>query len=274
VISRAAFAILLASGGLSGDPVDDAFTRMYNFDFPGAHRILNAYLDARPDDPLGHSTRAAAYLFAELDRLRILEAEFLVDDKKISSDGTLTPDPHVRNRLFASLTQAQSLAESRLSDHPGDTNALFAFCLTEGVRTDYMAFVEKRQFRSLFAAKKSQTYAVRLLAHDPDFVDAHLTTGISEYLIGSLPFFMRWLVRFDQVKGSKEQAVANLTRVGSSGRYLGPFARIMLSIIHLREKRPTQAIALLDGLTRQFPENPLLRKELAKLREKYPASRP
>ncbi|MBK5293912.1 MAG: hypothetical protein JJE04_19840 [Acidobacteriia bacterium] len=54
------------------------------------------------------------------------------------------------------------------------------------------------------------------------------------------------------------------------GRYLGPFARILLSILYLREKKPQSTIRLLDALVRDFPENPLLRRELAKLRLKYP----
>jgi hypothetical protein len=269
VLARASVTLLLCASASFSAPIEDAFARMYNFDFAGAHRILDAYIEAHPGDPFGHTVRGAAYLFSELDRLRILEAEFLTDDKKISGDDKLKPDPVVRKKLFASIERAQQLAEALLKDRPGDTGALFSFCMTEGIRTDYMAFVEKKQLRSLFAAKKSQTYAVELLKRDPEFIDAHLTTGISEYLIGSLPFFVRWIVRFDQVKGSKEQAVANLARVGASGRYLGPFARILLSIIHVREKRPSQAIALLEDLTREFPHNPLLRKELARLREKH-----
>jgi hypothetical protein len=249
--------------------LDDAFRRLYNFDFAGAHRILDDYQANHPSDPLGHSVRASTYLFSELDRLRILEAEFLTDDKRISGDDKLKPDPALRARLFASIDKAQQLAEARLQSHPEDVTALFSFCLTEGLRTDYMAFVEKKQLRSLFAHKKAQAYAVRILKRDPHFVDAHLTTGLSEYMMGSLPFFIRWVVRFEQVKGSKQQALANLQKVAEAGRYLGPFARILLAIIHVREKRPQTAITLLAELTRQFPENPLLRKELVKLRTKH-----
>jgi hypothetical protein len=272
LLSRWIAALTLGAATCLAGPLDDAFARLYNFDFPGAHRILDDYLSKQPSDPLGHSVRASTYLFSELDRLRILEAEFLTDDKRISGGEKLSPDPALRGKLFGSIDKAQQLAEARLQSHPEDPMALYSFCLTEGLRTDYMAFVEKKQLRSLFAHKKAQSYAVRILKRDPSFVDAHLTTGLSEYMMGSLPFFVRWVVRFEQVKGSKQQALANLQKVAASGRYLGPFARILLAIIHVREKRPQEAIALLDGLSRQFPENPLLRKELAKLREKHSAA--
>src|SRR5687768_980482 len=268
VLLRFWTAFVLTAATCSAGTLDNVFNRLYNFDFPGAHRMLDEYLVVNPNDAFGHSVRASTYLFSELDRLRILEGEFLTDDKKISGDDKLLPDPAIRQKLFASIDKALALAEARLKTNPEDSMARFSFCLTEGLRTDYMAFVEKKQLRSLFAAKKGHAYAVDLLKRDPEFVDALLTTGISEYLIGSLPFFVKWVVRFDQVKGSKAQAIANMEKVAESGRYLGPFARIMLAIIHLREKRPERSIQLLADLTRDFPENHLLRKELARVRLK------
>ena len=252
------------------DAIDDAYNRLYNFDFAGSHRILDEHIRLNPKDPLGHTTRAATYLFFELDRLKILAGEFFSDDKKISGDDKLEPDPQIREKFFGALDEAQRLAEARLTGDPGDSVALFSFCMTEGMRTDYMAFVEKKQFRSLGSAKKSHRYAVELLRRHPTFVDAHLTTGLTEYLVGSLPFFIRWFVRFDQVQGSKQQAIAHLEKVSREGRYLGPFARILLSLLYLREKKPEMTIRLLEDLTKEFPENSLLRYELTKIKAKYP----
>jgi len=258
--------IVLAAPAVLAASVSEAYQRLYNFDFPGAHRALDTYQAAAPQDPLGHSTRAAAYLFYELDRLKILQGEFFSDDKKISGDDVLQPDPAVRSRFFAAIDEAQRLAEARLKDHPKDTNAMFAFSMTEGLRTDYTAFVEKRQLRSLSSARKAHSYAVKLLQLDPTFVDAKVTTGITEYLSGSLPFFILWFIKFENTQGSKEVAVANLENAAGKARYLGPFARILLAIIHLREKRAPRSLQLLEGLVTEFPQNPLLRREMERLR--------
>jgi len=48
---------------------------MYNLDFDGAHQTFAAWERSHPDDPLGPVSNAAAYLFAEFDRLHILESE-------------------------------------------------------------------------------------------------------------------------------------------------------------------------------------------------------
>ena len=92
-----------------------------------------------------------------------------------------------------------------------------------------------------------------------------MTTGFSEYLVGSLPFFIRWFVRFDDVKGSKEQGIQNLQLVAQSGRYLKPFAKFLLAIAYLREKKPQESEKILASLAMEYPENPLIRKELGKL---------
>jgi hypothetical protein len=79
---------------------------------------------------------------------------------------------------------------------------------------------------------------------------------------------VKWFVRFEEAEGNKALAVERLKLVVERGKYLGPFAKILLATIDLREKRPRQAEMRLAELNRDFPENPLFKKELEKLRPK------
>lgn len=256
----------LAYGGGEVPAFDQAFQDLYNFNFQASHQVLDRYIAAHPQEPLPYAIRASAYLFSELDRLRILESEFLIDDKRIAKkDKPLQPDPHVRAAFIRALDDTGSRAAAVLKANPNDKQALFAMCIAQGVTTDYMAFVEKHQFRSLTPAERSNSYAQRLLRLDPHFYDAYLTAGLSEYLVGSLPFFIRWFVHFENVDGSKTKGVENLEAVAGHGHYLKPFAKILLGIIDLREKKYREAHNLLEELTRGYPQNPLFRTELAKL---------
>ena len=260
----AVFAARLAA---SGEPAEigQAFQRLYNFNFPAAHQVLNGYIATHPQEPLPYAVRASAHLFFELDRLGILEGEFFVDDNRIAEKKKLKPDPEIRAQFLKAVEDAQSRATAVLKAHPQDHDALFAMCITQGVTTDYMALVEKRQIKSLTPAKSSNRYAQELLRLDPKFYDAYLTTGITEYMVGSLPFFVRWFVHFDNVQGSKEQGLKNLQLVADHGHYLRPFAKILLGIAYMREKNPRQTEVLLAELTRDYPANPLLRRELGKV---------
>ena len=251
--------------GADSPEVGEAFDHLYNFNFPAAHADINGYIAAHPKEPLGYAIRAAAYLFYELDRLGILESEFLTSDKHIADKKALRPDPDVREKFLKAVDDATSRAQAALAANPSDRQALFSMSIVEGVTTDYMAFVEKHQIASLSPAKRSNGYAQQLLKLNPPCVDAYITPGISEYMVGSLPFFIRWFVHFDNVQGSKEQGVKNLELVVRDGHYFKPFAKILLGIIDLREKRPRETEKLLESLAHDYPSNPLFRKELARM---------
>lgn len=251
--------------------IREAFDYLYNFKFQSAHAVLDRYISANPQAPLPYAVRASAYLFYELDRLGVLESQFLVNDKRIAEKKSLKPDPVVRANLLKALADATSRGNAALAADPNDQQALFAMCIVTGVTTDYMALIEKRQIASLSSMKRSNSYAQRLLKMHPPCYDAYMTAGLSEYMLGSLPFFVRWFVRFDNVQGDKEQGVKNLQLVARQGHYFKAFAKILLGVIYLREKKPQETEKLLAELARDYPSNPLFRRELAKLNVRAPA---
>jgi hypothetical protein len=67
------------------------------------------------------------------------------------------------------------------------------------------------------------------------------------------------------VSGDKKTGIHNLELVASDGHFLKPFAKILLGIVALREKRPRDAQKLLQELATNYPQNPLFRRELDKL---------
>ena len=248
--------------------IDRVFARLYSYDFAGAHAILDQEAAARPDDPLLHAVRGAAYLFAEFDRQHVLEFAFFENDDKVTDQKKLKSDPAVRERLFGTTALAKKLGLARLEADQDDRNALFAVLLAQSTEADYLGFIEKRYFRTYMASRETQKYARRLLALDPPVYDAYLTIGSAEYVVGSLNFFFRLFVRFDKIEGSKEKAISDLEMVVKHGRYYAPFAKILMSAVHLRENRPALALALLRELNADFPDNPLFPREIARAEEK------
>lgn len=248
--------------------IDKAFDRMYNFDFAGMHAILDECGNRDPGDPMTFAARAVAFLFSELHRMRILETEFFTDDDKMTDRKKLKPDPEVRARLFAMTGEARRRAAAILAVDPDDRNAMSAICTAAEVETDYTILVEKKYLRSFSMSKESQNYARRLLAMEPPILDAHLTLGMVEYVVSDLNWFYRLLVRFHKIEGNKQKAIENLTKVARGGRYYAPLAKILLSVIYLREKMPRQALALMHEMQRDFPDNPLIRSEVAKISRK------
>jgi hypothetical protein len=267
-----AMAVLLLLPALAAadtDTIDAALKRMYNFNFPESQDILSRYIAQHPQEALPFAFRASGYLFYELDRMGILESDFFTDDDRIASKKKkLDPDPVVRQKFLEAVHDTEIRSNAALKVDPNDRQALFAMSIAQGVSTDYMAFVEKRQIASLSVAKSSNMYAQRLMKLDPKFYDAYLTAGITEYMVGSLPFFVRWFVHFDNVAGDKKRGVDRLETVAREGHYFRPFSKILLATIALREKRPRDAQRFLQELSSDYPENPLFRKELNKVSAK------
>ena len=242
--------------------IERAFNKMYNLEFPAAHAILDEELRLHPENPLIYSVRGAAYLFAEFDRLKIMEIEFFEDDDKVTDRKRVKPDPVTRERLFKVTGEARRIAKERLAADPNDTNAMFALCMAAGVETDYSGLVEKKYLRTYSLSKEGQQYARKLLAMNPPCYDAYLTLGAVEYVVSNLNFFYRLFIRFDQIEGSRARAEDQLKMVVARGRYYPTFAKILLSVIYLRDNRLQQALELLRQMEKEFPGNYVIRDEL------------
>ena len=210
--------------------LDQGFSLLYNLEFTPAHQLFVFWQQQHPDDPMGPACDAAGYLFAEFSRLGVLAAQFYADDKAFAGRKQLTPDPAVRDRFYAALDQADKLAHSRLTRFPKDRDALFALTISSGLKADYAALVEKRNLASLRYTKDATAWVQQLLVVDPDCFDAHLATGVSQYIIGSMAAPIRWLVRLGGVAGDKQKGIVDLQLTAERGQYLAPFPRILLAI--------------------------------------------
>jgi hypothetical protein len=65
--------------------------------------------------------------------------------------------------------------------------------------------------------------------------------------------------------GSKETAIRDLRIAADKGSLLKPYAKILLTVTYLREKRKGEAQALLAELSLEFPANPLFDKHARRL---------
>jgi hypothetical protein len=255
----------------SEDPtsLEQGYRLMYGLDFGSAGRVFLQWRAEHPRDPLGPMSEAASLLFAELDRTGILQAQFFVDDSSFTSKKPPAPPAAgLRERFDATLASAETLARARLRDEPRDSDALFALTMVYGLRADYAALIEGRGMAALSYTRQATRLARTLLEVAPDYADAYLSTGISQYIVGSLVAPLRWLLRIAGFSGDKAKGIEELKLTAERGRFLGPFARILLTIAYLREHDMARAQELLVGLQREFPSNPLFARELERISDK------
>ncbi len=245
--------------------LDNSYHQMYNLQFDAAHQTLSEYQRSHPDDAMGPVSDAAAYLFAEFDRLHVLEVELFVDDQKYENRSKPVPDANVKRNFDADIDKANKIADAAIAKNPNDVNALFAKVLVYGLVGDYTALIEKRDMKALSIVKEGRSMAEKLLVIAPTCYDAYIAVGVENYLLSLKPAPVRWFLHMTGAQTDKQTGLEKLRITAQMGHYLQPYARMLLAVAALRDHDNVKARALLQGLSSQFPQNRLYAKELAKL---------
>jgi hypothetical protein len=245
--------------------IDRGFRQMYNLNFDEAHQTFAQWERDHPTDPIGPVSNAAAYLFAEFDRLNILHSEFFVENSMFHRRPKVTPDAAVRQAFDQELDKSAGLSDKILVQTPDDPDALFAKILTLGLRADYEALIERREFDAMKVIKSSRATAEHLLMIQPNYYDAYLAVGVENYLFSLKAAPMRWILQAGGAQTDHDRGVEDLRLTAEKGRYLNPYARLLLAVAALRDKDVPKARDLLAALAREFPHNRLYAQELAQL---------
>jgi hypothetical protein len=246
--------------------LDLGYKQMYNLQFDEAHKTFAEAERLYPSNALGPVSNAAAYLFAELDRLRILQSEFFVHDANFKTHEKLTPEPSARRAFDRELRKGDTLSQAELARSPDDQDALFAKAMVFGLRSDYDALIDKHYLTSLKSIRTSRLAAEKLLSINPDYYDAYLAIGVENYMLSLKPAPLRWLLQLGGAETDKQTGLEKLRLTAEKGHYLRPYARLLLAIAALRDKDRPTARNILSGLAHNFPQNRLYSEELARLR--------
>jgi hypothetical protein len=240
------------------------FNLLYQQKFTQARETFGDWQSHNPEEPFGEVAVAASYLFEELYRQGVLTSDFFLNEKKFLHGIDGKPDPVRMKNFREALTRARALAKQRQKANPKDPEALFALTLTAGMESDAYAILEKKQLDGLKRMKEANEYAKQLLAQRPDAADAYVAPGIANYIIGSLNPGYRLALWFGGIHGDKKLGMEQVAKTAENGRYLRPFAKIMLALAARREKQNALAQKLLRELSEEFPSNDTFAAEYAK----------
>jgi hypothetical protein len=253
--------------------IDAGFRLLYELRFTEARGAFANWESRHPGEALGPAAQAASYLYEEFDRQGVLTSEFFLDDDRLLGGVQGTPDPQVRDAFGAAARKAQELARARLKSNPHDADALFALTIATGMQADYASLIERKQMESLRLTREADKVARDLLAVAPGAADAYVALGAANYIIGCLPGYKRFFIRFGGFRGDRALGMQQLSLTAATGHYLRPYAKLTLALAAMREKQWVLARIEFEQLTAEFPANPKFARELAKLRERAPLLR-
>jgi len=247
------------------------FDLLYRQRFAEAREAFANWESRNPEQPFGQVAIAAGYLFEELSHQGVLTSDFFLNEKKFLHGIEGNPDPERMSHFRDALARACELARERQKTNPKDGEALLALTLAAGMESDAESILQKKHLAALKSMKKANGYAKELLAQHPDATDAYIALGIANYIIGSQSGGTRFALWFDGVHGDKKLGMELVGRTMENGRYLQPFAKIILALAARREKQDALAQRLFRELNEQYPDNQQFAAEYAKARSELSA---
>lgn len=248
--------------------LDAGFRNLYELNFQDARAEFSAYQKAHPDDPLGKAAEAASYLFEEFNDKGILTSAFFLNDNRFLGGIEGNPNDN-RNPAFLDANhKAHDLAKKAVKANPRDAHGLLVLTMTDGMESNYAAFIEKKQMTALSSMRQAESEANTLLGVDPTAKDAYVALGMSNYVIGSLPGYKKMFLWFGGVHGDRNRGMQQMSEAAEEGHYFKPFAKVMLALAYEREKQPERAKPLLEELSALYPKNSVFAHELALVEDK------
>lgn len=240
------------------------FHSLYLQNFTEAREKFTGWESRHPDEPFGEVAVAASYLFEELYRQDVLSSDFFLNEKRFLNGIEGKPDPARMKSFQEAIQRARKLARQRLEKNARDPEGLFALAMSAGMESDADMILKKEHIEALKRLKEANEDARQLLAEQPDANDAYVALGAANYIIGSLSGGTRFMLRFGGIHGDKKLGMEQLGKTIEHGRYLRPYAKILLALAARRQKQNDLAQTLLRELSEEFPESPLYAAEYAK----------
>jgi len=235
---------------------------LYNIDYDKADRDFKEIVKLYPNHPGGYQLLAARLWIKTLYESRRLQVS-LYSSESFYTNGDDKVDPKIVTEFRNLTREAKRIAEAKLKQEPKNIEALDFLANTEGLKASFEEAVERRHFAALRDGNDAVDHHREVLKLDPKYIDAQITIGLYEYVVGSLPLPVKILAGATGYRGSKKRGLAMLEQVAKEGRWSRDDAKSVLIILYTREKRFADVITLTRELSAKYPRNYLLRVETA-----------
>jgi tetratricopeptide (TPR) repeat protein len=243
---------------------NQGINNLFNMRYQESKLDFEAMIQADPNQPAGYIYMGYAIWLNYLADLRRLQTNVynrnnaFFDTRKEDK-----ADAKVDAEFRKNMNKGVELAEARLDKNKNDLQAMYYLGVAKNILAGYEATVNRSFFSALRNGAKGVDLHRQVIKKDSSFIDAYLSVGMYDYIVGSLPLAVKILVFFGGVHGSKKEGLAAVERVYHQGVYGKDEAGVLLVMLYDREKRRIDSLNVLHELSKKFPENFLFALERA-----------
>jgi tetratricopeptide (TPR) repeat protein len=235
---------------------------LYNLDYDKAQKDFKEIAQRFPNHPAGYQLQAAGVWAKTLYESRRLQGS-LYSSESFYKTGDDKVDPKIVTEFRNLTRESKRLSEVKLKEDPKNIDALNFLAATEGLKASFEEAVERRHYAALKDGNDAVNIHREVLKLDPNYIDAQLTIGLYEYVVGSLPLPIKIVAGVTGFRGSKKRGLSLLEQVAKEGRWSKDDAKTLLMLLYTREKRFAEVVPITRELSQKYPHNYLYRLETA-----------
>lgn len=272
---------LLLPGSLASSPVpsdlrtpefmalaEEGFAHIRNLDYDEAEQIFSRLQVRYPAHPAPPLYRAAVVWLRELFERAELDLDRFVSPGYFTRPPERPMDPKRRQAFERLIREGQQRAQAVLDRSAGHADARYFLSASYGIQAAFTFTIDRSSLQALKHGKAAYREQRALVDENPAYYDAYVGVGLYEYVVASLPWYVKWLASLTGHHGSKERGVGYLTLATEKSQYVADDARVLLMVIFVRERRYEEALALAQGLGAKFPRNYLFHLNQAQILER------
>ena len=251
--------------GVPKDPrTDAAFDHFYNMEYDRATREFEKLLEESPNDPFAVNHLMSVILMRDLYETGGMNTGDYTNDSFIGHAPRPT-DPKIKARIKSLAQRAEALEDKELKANPDDVDALYCRGVTRAQFAVYTGIIERAWFSALRNALGARHDHERVLALDPNYLDAKMVVGTHNYVVGNLPWSIKVAASLAGLTGSKQKGLEYLREVAHGNSETSADAKVILSLFLRREHKYDEALGYMEDLAAKYPHNHLFPTEVANL---------
>jgi len=241
---------------------------LYQLEHDQAVEFFAALAERYPDHPGPPLARSVSIWLRELVAREDLDLDHFISPGYFTRPAAEEMPAEDREAFFEGIARSQDNARRYLETHPGSLEARYYLGSCEGALGVFAFTIERKYRKALKHGKESYRIQRAIIEEDPEFADAYMTVGTYEYVIGNLPWYIKWFATLAGYRGSEARGFEYVARAAEKGYFVRNDARLLLMVMYVRENENAYALEMAHQLHRWYPENYLLHLNRAQILER------
>ncbi len=244
------------------------FDQIYNLDYQPATETFERMRAKYPNHPAPPLYLATAIWLRELFERQELDLDNFIAPSYFDKPTDRRMPEADRRRFFSLVEESQAKANAILDRDKGNKDARYFLGSSHGILGSFAITIERSRTSAFREGKKAYQIHHDLVEEDAGYYDAYMSVGVYEYIVGNLPWPIKWLAAIIGYRGSVERGLQYLQLAADKGQFVADDARTLQMVLLVRETQYGKALENVRYLERKAPKNFILKLNEAQILEK------